>query len=288
LNCIYFYDNNYGIAVGKDSKIIKTINGGTNWSFGTLSANTELMTVYLVNSLEGFASSLLNTYRTTDGGINWEQYFALGGFDMQFTDSITGYNAGGNGRVSKTTNRGLSWIVQNINVSGVVNSIYFINSNNGFAVTESGNISKTTNGGNTWVGQNSISVNSMNNVYFTGSNNGFIAGNFGTILKTTNGGLVFISTHNNTIPENFSLSQNYPNPFNSSTVIKYELKNPAEVSLKLYNIEGKELMLLVNQIQTTGSYNLLFDSRDLTSGVYFYSFYLDNNFKETKKLTIIK
>ena len=109
-----------------------------------------------------------------------------------------------------------------------------------------------------------------------------------TILKTTNGGLVFISENNNTTPENFSLSQNYPNPFNSSTVIKYEIKYPSDVNLKLYNLEGKEIQILVKEYQSAGKYEVLFDASDFNSGIYFYSFYINNQLSETKKLTIIK
>ncbi|MCB0729072.1 MAG: T9SS type A sorting domain-containing protein, partial [Ignavibacteriae bacterium] len=288
LNCIYFYDDNYGISVGKDSKIIKTINGGVNWSFGTINANTELITTYLLNSYEGFASSNINTYRTTNGGTDWELYFALGGLDMQFTDSITGYNAGGNGNIIKTTNRGLNWFIQSLNVSGETYGLHFLNSNNGYAVTISGQISKTTNGGTTWIPQTTISGNSFKSVYFTDKNNGFIVGNFGTILKTTNGGLVFVNINDNIISEEFSLLQNYPNPFNSSTVINYEIKIPSEVSLKLYNIEGKEIQTLVKEYHKSGSYEVKFDASKLSTGIYFYSLFADNILKSTKKLTFIK
>ena len=92
----------------------------------------------------------------------------------------------------------------------------------------------------------------------------------------------------NTVPEEIYLHQNYPNPFNSSTVIKYDIKNPSYVKIKLYNTEGKEIITLVSEYQNTGEYELLFDATELSNGVYYYSLLTNNLIKETKKLLLIK
>ena len=60
------------------------------------------------------------------------------------------------------------------------------------------------------------------------------------------------------------------------------------MSLKLYNIEGKEIQTLVREYQIPGIYNVLFDATNLPSGIYFYSIYLNNVLKKTKKLNFIK
>ncbi|MCR4416834.1 MAG: T9SS type A sorting domain-containing protein [Ignavibacteria bacterium] len=91
-------------------------------------------------------------------------------------------------------------------------------------------------------------------------------------------------------PSRFELYQNYPNPFNSVTVIKYEIPEtnvPIKVSLKVYNILGEEVASLVNKIQTTGHYEVTFNSLQLTSGIYFYKLHTDN-FVLTKKMVLIK
>jgi len=68
----------------------------------------------------------------------------------------------------------------------------------------------------------------------------------------------------------YALSQNYPNPFNPSTVINYQIPVDGFVSLKIYDITGREVTTLVNRAQTKGRYEIKFDASNLSSGVYFY------------------
>ena len=72
------------------------------------------------------------------------------------------------------------------------------------------------------------------------------------------------------IPTTYSLSQNYPNPFNPSTIIKYQLADASQVSLKVYDVMGREVATLVNSYQNKGSYDVTFNATGLSSGIYFY------------------
>ncbi|MDP1879373.1 MAG: T9SS type A sorting domain-containing protein [Parachlamydiaceae bacterium] len=98
---------------------------------------------------------------------------------------------------------------------------------------------------------------------------------------------------NQNIPTSFSLAQNYPNPFNPSTVISYKLSENSYVTLKVYDLFGREVATLVNEIKQSGNYKLTFNSlhlersREMPSGVYFYSLRA-GNFTETKKMLMIK
>lgn len=89
------------------------------------------------------------------------------------------------------------------------------------------------------------------------------------------------------VPDKFSLKQNYPNPFNPSTKIIYELKSAGFVSLKVYNVMGKEVTELVNEKQHTGIYEVTFDGINLPSGVYYYKIEADG-FTDVKKMSLIK
>ena len=85
------------------------------------------------------------------------------------------------------------------------------------------------------------------------------------------------------IPENFKLYQNYPNPFNPVTKIGYLIPKPGFVSLKVYDVLGKEVATLVNQVMEPGKYSLEFKGESLASGLYFYTIKA-GNFTETIRL----
>jgi hypothetical protein len=89
------------------------------------------------------------------------------------------------------------------------------------------------------------------------------------------------------LPVNYSLYQNYPNPFNPSTTIKYGIPERSFVELRIYDILGKEVKLLVNEEQDAGYYELNFNASDLSSGVYFYQLKAGSVFK-TKKMILMK
>ena len=89
------------------------------------------------------------------------------------------------------------------------------------------------------------------------------------------------------LPSSYSLTQNYPNPFNLSTKIKYAIKESGFVSLKVFDIFGKEVTKLVNTFQPNGNYEITFDATNLTSGVYYYKLNI-NDFTETKKMVLMK
>ncbi len=85
----------------------------------------------------------------------------------------------------------------------------------------------------------------------------------------------------------FSLSQNYPNPFNPTTVIRYEIGETNFVTLKIYNSLGEEIKTLVSQKQSTGSYEVTFNTHNLTSGIYFYKL-STGGMVESKKMLLLK
>ncbi|MCX6151776.1 MAG: family 10 glycosylhydrolase [Ignavibacteriales bacterium] len=93
----------------------------------------------------------------------------------------------------------------------------------------------------------------------------------------------------NGIPITTKLNQNYPNPFNPSTVISYQLSGKSNVSLKIFDVLGNEVITLIEQEQSGGFYNypLSISNYQLPSGIYFYRLQTDN-YIETRKLIILK
>jgi len=89
------------------------------------------------------------------------------------------------------------------------------------------------------------------------------------------------------VPTKFSLSQNYPNPFNPSTTINFALPISTEVSLKVFDILGREIATLVNEQMAQGIHTIQFDAKHLASGVYFYQLEA-GKFRTVKKMMLLK
>jgi hypothetical protein len=95
-----------------------------------------------------------------------------------------------------------------------------------------------------------------------------------------------IEKHNE-IPDKFSLSQNYPNPFNPTTKIDYAIPKNGFVTLKIYDVLGREVKTLVNENKTPGNYSIDFNGSEFSSGVYFYKLE-SKGFSDVKRMILIK
>jgi hypothetical protein len=96
----------------------------------------------------------------------------------------------------------------------------------------------------------------------------------------------------NELPNSFQLSQNYPNPFNSSTMISYQLPENTHVVIKIFNAQGMEIRMLVDEYKTAGYYTVPWDGKDIyndtvVSGIYLYRIHAGNHIN-AKKMTILK
>ncbi len=100
-------------------------------------------------------------------------------------------------------------------------------------------------------------------------------------------GITSVKPVNGAVPSEFTLSQNYPNPFNPSTSISYQLPVSGMVSLKVYDMLGREVTSLVNEEQSAGTYSVRFDGTSLASGMYLYTLRTGANI-ETRRMMLIK
>ena len=107
-----------------------------------------------------------------------------------------------------------------------------------------------------------------------------------TLIAIRDTGTVSVNERNSLI-ENYSLSQNYPNPFNPVTNIIYQIPKSGLIQLKVYDMLGSEVAVLVNEVKSEGSYSVNFDASNLPSGVYIYSLRV-NDFIQNNKMTLLK
>ncbi len=151
---------------------------------------------------------------------------------------------------------------------------------------------------NNWIplsGSPALSGASFTNPNLAGFDAVSFVGAFGTTNWTSNWtqfnpenyDIIGITQLSSVVPDKFILEQNYPNPFNPSTSINYQLRSSNFVSLKVFDIMGKEVATLVNQKQNAGSYSVDFNAGNLSSGIYYYSLETDG-FTETKKMMLLK
>jgi photosystem II stability/assembly factor-like uncharacterized protein len=285
-----------------------TSNGGVNWQNQLNLGSQNPNHVYMYNARIGFICED-NFYlrRTTNGGANWTPITGENGFtDMFFADSLTGWKS--NGSMKKTTNGGINWITQILPSGGLIvtpNLLAFSNINrdtiwgvggeiiNGS--TTEGMLFHTTNGGDTWrfqVPDTSINYGIFSFVQFVSPRVGwaYYSNTYG--IHTTNGGdttfLLPVHQINTEVPKEYSLYQNYPNPFNAMTNVKFQISNAGTVLIKLFDITGREIAVILNEKLNTGIYEITFDANNFSSGVYFYSLFIEGKLIDTKKMILVK
>ncbi|HZW40437.1 MAG TPA: T9SS type A sorting domain-containing protein [Ignavibacteriaceae bacterium] len=135
------------------------------------------------------------------------------------------------------------------------------------------------------------------NYLFKGCKEFYASGDSGYFAKSTDCGETWTelpfnvlnptSVNERTTIIDYSLEQNYPNPFNPSTKIKYAVPKQGLVSIRVYDILGKEVVHLVNKDMNAGEYEVDFNGSSLSSGIYFYQIQT-GSYLETKKMLLIK
>ncbi len=123
------------------------------------------------------------------------------------------------------------------------------------------------------------------NVHTTANPGGEIRGQFNNAGQTATGVVEQVSAQ---LPASFQLDQNYPNPFNPATTISFSLHAGARVSLKVYNVLGQQVAVLLDDSKPAGSYRVVFDAGKYASGVYFYRLTTSTGITATKKMVLMK
>ena len=289
LKSVYFPDVNTGWVVGEQC-IFRTLNGGENWINQFLT--NDFYAVWFINNSTGWAGGYNGSlYKTTNMGDNWilqttgtsEQISSI-----YFINENTGWITASTGVIRKTTNSGSNWFAQNSGTTKNLWAITLTNSQSGWIIADNGLILKTTNSGNNWFAQQRLTGSNLYSVSFVTNDVGWVVGANGTIIKTVTGGApTHASTISEPMPDRYDIMQNYPNPFNPNTKILYQVPKTSNVKITVYDIRGKLIKTLVNEIMNAGKYKVTFDGSALSSGVYLYVM-TAGDFKTTKRMILLK
>ncbi len=309
---IFFINKDTGWVCGFDGTfggVWRTIDGGNNWIRQYTSASNGLDKIFfLKNKVNGeywgwtFKSTIL--FKTTDSGVNWfsipggiPNCSAGGAFDMFFIDTGKGIVTTQFECIDVTINGGYNWTSYS-EFNSVSSHVFMGDSLKGWISLTPDSLIKTTNFFQNYGKQLTPAWAYV--IFALDTSTVYGGKNMTNIIKTTNGGGVIIylgiDSANTIVPATFSLQQNYPNPFNPQTTIKFSLSKSAYVTLRIYDLTGKEVVKIYNNVYLRiGNYraDIDFGKLNVASGVYFYELEASDTktnmlYKETKKMLLIK
>jgi hypothetical protein len=280
-------------AGSSNNGIYRSSNAGTGWTqIGLIGKTINSLAVLGTNIFAGIQDS--GVFLSTNNGTNWTKT-ALNNRTV-YTFAIIGTTifAGTlNFGVYSSPNNGSSWTQTSLNNLSVRS--FTVNGSNLFAGIGNGGVYFSSNNGTTWLVKNQGFGTSLPSIYSLVILNGYIlGGSYGEfVYRRSYSEIIGIRNISTEIPSAYSLSQNYPNPFNPSTVIRFDIPKASVgqtflfVTIKVFDINGREVATLVNEQLAPGTYETTFDGSALSSGTYFYKLTTDN-FTQTKRLTLLK
>jgi photosystem II stability/assembly factor-like uncharacterized protein len=327
INAIHFFDVQRGFVLGDPSatgdwRYYVTTNGGTNWTFLNTIPSGGIGETGWNNSYCAldtghiwFGSNNLKIYRGSFmGNYSWSPIPGTQNiFGVSFFNSNNGLAVDQNS-LMKSIDGGANWVSGGFTPTGGPSGIkvFNINSGIGWICTRSfsspGKIYRTSDGGNNWTEQTTsltsgksftcISMNSVNNGWVgTGgvtmemrmsktkiTDRGLLSN--GGIFKYTDN-VTVTGNENSFLPANYELRQNYPNPFNPETKIEYSVPANELVTIKVFDIMGREISVLMNEYKSVGSYSVKFNGNNLPSGIYFLKMKA-GGFEKTRTMNLIK
>ena len=305
---IRMIDSVNGIAVGSPISniwnVLLTTDGGNTWqpSQNQPPANNIHQAVH--NSFQVsmpniyWGTSFTSIFRSTDGGLTYSEHETTGAgiyiFSLFINSSGIGLAAAT--AMSRSTDGGVTFQSHSVPGAGNINGIE--STGNNFWYIRGEKIFHSTDDGISWTDEYTATL-TLTHMDFPDNLNecqmGWAVGYGGTIHKMTSSGVTSVDSQDK-LPEIYELAQNYPNPFNPSTVISYQMPVNGKVTLKVYDVLGNEIAVLVDEYKPAGNYEVEFNANshsgnsktgNLSSGIYFYQLRA-GSFVESKKMVLLK
>lgn len=288
LNKIITRSANEMYICGNNGTLLTSIDNGSTWQSATTNVTANLNSIALtdldgtVNDVKAVTVGASGTILISrDYGLTWENSTSGVNSDLNavvYAGNMTFVAVGNDGTVLKSVDGGITW---SLSTSPTVLNLFdvkylFDESRSIFLASgENGTILSSSDMGNTWIVVTTPTESDLFAINFGSMNYGISTGSSGTEIYTTDGGETWTESISPIMAGDrksdiVKLSQNYPNPFNPSTLINYAISENSTVSIKIYDMTGREVRTLVNSYQAPGSYSVKFDAVNLSSGIYFY------------------
>ncbi|OYV87877.1 MAG: hypothetical protein B7Z63_01725 [Ignavibacteriae bacterium 37-53-5] len=279
------------VLAGTGAGIYVSRDQGSTWSLSDSGLTNLSVTGFAVTGPGIFAGTNGGgVFLSTDNGATWKAMnsgLTNTGITCLEANGQNLYAGTSKGPYLSTTN-GASWgsIVTGLsnsaaNTLAANGSLLFVGTPNGVYLSiDNGTTWTPLNNGLPAANTNVTSMAILGSDVFAGMSGGGI---FRGSLSEITG----VQVSHTGVPGGYALSQNYPNPFNPTTVISYRLPEPGVVSLRVYDVLGREVATLVEGRQSVGNHEVEFNGSRFASGVYFYRL-ISGRFSETKKMLMLK
>jgi hypothetical protein len=289
-------NNDYNLYTNGEFSIYSSTDNGITWlqkNRPSISGQINWIRIDSTGNLYSQISTYESdyVYRSPDSGVSWYyiplsfvQAFGCNTLGLLLCSTIS-HSGGIYYNLSKSTDHGISW-------NHVVNNVLFLS----LMVTKEGKVygyndfshsfQFSSDTGKAWINYNSgLPSGRITSVAIDSYGYLFAAtpdGLYRTIDQITS-----LKQEDSRQPKKYLLIQNYPNPFNPSTTIKYDIPEMNFITIKIYDILGRDVAILVNEEKLSGNYEVEFNGKNLTSGIYFYQLSA-GNYTEAKKMILLK
>ncbi|MBX2991159.1 MAG: T9SS type A sorting domain-containing protein [Bacteroidetes bacterium] len=292
-----------GDPVGNFWVLKKTTNDGITWIDiqpplpATAGEGGFYNAAAWIDSTRGWFGTNDNAiYRTTDGGSTWTKVFVQPGSSgitaIHFFSILHGLAGSADGSVYRSTDGGVSWTKYTTKLPTAITGISGLTYPSECWAISGPNIYHSQNGGETWAitqYDGYAGIAQLHHISLAGEQTaglGCAVGENGTAIGFYRF-LTGVQPQPHTRAEAFELFQSFPNPFNPSTTIEFRISNFGFVSLKVFDVLGREVATLVNEVNEAGEHSVTFDGRNLPSGVFFYQM-KSGSFTQTRKLLLLR
>jgi len=283
--------NVYALAIKDSNLVAGTINGiylssnnGESWKFKNGLMDISIYSL-IFNGTNLFAGTNGGAFISTDNGINWKSInngitiSAVAGFAFNGSNLLFASGAG----IFLSKNNGENWS----QISDKSTNVLCFRGNNLFAGTDDG-VFLSSNLGLSWIQVNTgLSTNYIYSLIVIDDKIIFAGTDIGIWNRKLDEMITSVESSTISSPTNFCLYQNYPNPFNPTTTIKYSIPQPSYVTIKVYDVLGKEVATIVDENKLAGNYSVYFNASKLVSGIYLYRLKA-GNYSQAKKFILMK